>query len=299
MQRKSAPGCSRDPPAEKIDEERSAHEGGHGANGKLGRGYNGARERVCNYHCDGASKCGGGKQNAMVGTEKQAHHVRNEQADVANSAADRNRESGQNGGGQRNEGRGEPDWRREVRLRDESEDGSEGGTHGNAENVGVGEWVAKQGLVAGSGHGESRPDDNGEENARQANLNDDHAVITGESLGLVKQDANQISAGAVKGHGNGTELERDHHDNKKEDGEEAALQEKTLQCQRAHACSSERASLPVGAKDEECGDVLVAGALSLWFCISVKASGCSCRARSSTADMMRGAGRLMESLIVT
>src|SRR5258708_35208490 len=101
---------------------------------------------------------------------------------------------------QRSEERGEPDWQREVRLRDESEDGSEGGTHGNAENVGIGEWVAKQGLVAGSGHGERRADDNGEENARPANLHDDHAVITGESLGLVKQDANQISAEAVNGH---------------------------------------------------------------------------------------------------
>src|SRR5260221_2101536 len=74
MQRKSAPGCSRDPPAEKIDEERSAHEGGHGANGKLGRGYNGARERVCNYHCDGASKCGGGKQRSEEHTSELQSH---------------------------------------------------------------------------------------------------------------------------------------------------------------------------------------------------------------------------------
>src|SRR5258708_6194506 len=54
---------------------------------------------------------------------------------------------------QRSEERGEPDWQREVRLRDESEDGSEGGTHGNAENVGIGEGVAKQSLVEGSRHG--------------------------------------------------------------------------------------------------------------------------------------------------
>jgi len=98
MQRKSAPGCSRDPPAEKIDEERSAHEGGHGANGKLGRGYNGARERVCNYHCDGASKCAVGSR--MRCRNRKAGASRAERAGhVANSAADRNRESGQNGCG--------------------------------------------------------------------------------------------------------------------------------------------------------------------------------------------------------
>src|SRR5216683_2746454 len=82
MLRKIAPCRSLHPPPEKIDEERSAHERGHCANWKLGWGYNGARERVCDNHRDGAAERSGGKQGAMVGTEKQTHHVRHIDAEM-------------------------------------------------------------------------------------------------------------------------------------------------------------------------------------------------------------------------
>src|SRR5258708_3967676 len=95
MLRKIAPCCSRHPPPEKIDEERSAYERGHCANWKLGWGYNGARERVCDNHRDGTAERSGGKQGAMVGTEKQTHHVRHKQADVADGTADGNSEAGE------------------------------------------------------------------------------------------------------------------------------------------------------------------------------------------------------------
>src|SRR5712671_1265221 len=52
--------------------------------------------------------------------------------------------------GEGSEQRGEPDGKGQVRLGDESEDGPEGSTHGNAEDVGIGERIAQQGLKAGA-----------------------------------------------------------------------------------------------------------------------------------------------------
>src|SRR6266851_3205281 len=102
---------------------------------------------------------------------------------------------------------------------------SDGGAAGNTQDVGIGEGIAEQRLEAGTGDGERGANENGEENARKANVDHDHAVIAGEGAGLVEQDANQIAAETVKGDGNGTELERHHDDDKKDGSQQAALQE--------------------------------------------------------------------------
>src|SRR6185369_9066714 len=80
---------------EQIDEERSAGEGGHGADGNFGGGNNGAREGVGDDQRDCSAERGRGDQDAMVGAENPAHDVRDEEADVADGAADGNCESGE------------------------------------------------------------------------------------------------------------------------------------------------------------------------------------------------------------
>jgi hypothetical protein len=114
-------------------------------------------------------------------------------------------------------------------------------------------------LKAFGGHRERRADDDGEENAREANLDDDHAVIAGERLSLVEQDADQVASEAVEGNGNGSEFERYHYDDKKDDGQKATLKEEALQRQWAHACSWGTALLKGSAKNELRSDVLDAG----------------------------------------
>src|SRR4029077_15503974 len=90
--------CSHDSPPKEIDEERSADEGSHGSHRKLGRGYDGGRQRICNTPGHGAAKGSSGKQDAMIGAENETHDVGNKQANVANGAADGNSEAGKNGG---------------------------------------------------------------------------------------------------------------------------------------------------------------------------------------------------------
>src|SRR6266478_1476547 len=303
-------------PAEEIDEERSASERGHGSYGELGRCDHGARERVCQDHGDGAAECGGGQQDAMVGTEQQAHDVGNQEADVADGAADGNGEAGEEGGGdvdeqahaadidaevhgflfageeqiqvgrsgvdsagggkkayaenpaqtwlqrtgevahqpedhaaevaaaegshqkhndggkegaaddageeqsgavdlslaapekinggdgsggaeecaKRSNQRGEPCGKGEVRLGNQSENGAKRGATGDAENVGIGEGIAEQGLEAGASDGKRGADYDGQKDARQANFDNDHAVIAGERAGLTQQDADEVAA---------------------------------------------------------------------------------------------------------
>src|SRR4029077_15756736 len=103
-----------------------------------------------------------------------------------------------------------------MRFGDQGEDSPQGGANGNAENVGIGERVAEQGLKTGSGDGERRANNNGEENARQANIDHDHAVVAGDLSGLAKKSGNEVAAQAIKRNGDGAELERD-NDHGKQD----------------------------------------------------------------------------------
>ena len=88
--------CSRHPPAEKINEERSPHEGGHCAHGKLGWGYDGACQCICNDDRDGPAEGGSGDEDAMIRTEEQTHDVGNEEANISDGSANGNGEAGKN-----------------------------------------------------------------------------------------------------------------------------------------------------------------------------------------------------------
>src|ERR1700686_1648359 len=114
----------------------------------------------------------------------------------------------------------------------------------------------------------------------------------------MEQNADQVAAKTIEGNRDGAELERNHYDDKKNGGQQAALKEETAKRQRAHLCP-----LIAQRSSEEMAREESAGARGFVFSLllsgfSLNASGCSCRARSSTAEMSRGAGRLMASPIV-
>src|SRR5205807_1241121 len=139
-----------------------------------------------------------------------------------------------------------------------------------------------------SGHGERCADDDRQENARQANLDDDHVVIAGESSRMTQHELQQVTAQPVQRNGHGAKLQRDGHNNEQNQREYAALHEEALQRQWAHAYSSDGGSPCVDSDG-------LASLCGSFF--SSKASGCSWRASSSIAATMRGAGRLTASLI--
>src|SRR6266849_8077239 len=117
----------------------------------------------------------------------------------------------------------------------QSEDGSEGRTAGDAKNVGIGKRVAEQSLKAGAGDGQRRADYNCKQNARQADFDHDHGVVAGELAGLAEQNANQVPPEAVERNRNGAEPECDDYHNEQNYSEDAALEEQALQSQRSHA----------------------------------------------------------------
>jgi len=55
-----------------------------------------APELSSHYDGNGAADGGGWQQSAMIGAKHEAHRVRHEQADVTDTAADRNRQSVKN-----------------------------------------------------------------------------------------------------------------------------------------------------------------------------------------------------------
>src|SRR2546425_13006685 len=78
---------SREPPAEEVDEERGADNGGHGADGKFAGGDDGARQGIREYDGNGSADGGCRQQRAMVRAKDETHQMRHDQADVADGGA--------------------------------------------------------------------------------------------------------------------------------------------------------------------------------------------------------------------
>src|ERR1700687_2499666 len=150
-------------------------------------------------------------------------------------------------------------------LGDERQDGAESGSAGDTENVGIGERIAKQRLKAGARNGERRANDDGEKDAGEADVNDDHAVIAGESAGLAQKDVDEIDAETVKGDLNRAELQGGNHDGEENDGENAAAQEKTPESQHAHASASMTAGAAAAKQDEGMVEEVESGGAALGF----------------------------------
>src|ERR1700704_2934868 len=122
-----------------------------------------------------------------------------------------------------------------MRHEKQGQNGTKSSATGYSEDVRVGQWIAKQRLKAGASNGERCTDDNREKNAREANFDDDHAVVAGEGVGLVEQNADQITPETVQGNGNSAKLEGDYDYDEQNRGQQAALKEEASQCQRAHS----------------------------------------------------------------
>ena len=117
-------------------------------------------------HDDGGKK-GGGDDSG----EKQ-------RGAIELAAATAQEVNGGDGGGGSDECAG-LDRARRVRRDDQAENGAESRSAGYAENVGVGERVAEQGLKAGTGGGKRGADENSEGDARQAQAEDDQPELGG------------------------------------------------------------------------------------------------------------------------
>lgn len=137
-----------------------------------------------------------------------------------------------------------------MRLDDQSDDGADGSAAGNAENIGIRERIAKQGLKADAGDGERSPDKNAEKNARQTDIENNELIFAGELAGLAKEDAEEIAAQAVERDGDGAHFESDHHDDEKNRGEDPAISEQATECQRAQAQASRKAKSRLGERTE-------------------------------------------------
>jgi len=83
-------------------------------------------------------------------------------------------------------------------FHDESDDRAKSGTGRNTEHVRIGQRIAKQSLEADAGDGKRSPDEDGKQNARQADAEDNHAVVTGERTGAMKKEADEVLAEAVQ-----------------------------------------------------------------------------------------------------
>src|SRR5215470_20348914 len=88
-----------EPPAQEIDEEGRAGDGGDGTDGKFAGCGDGASKDVSDDHGDGSAECSGGKQYAVIGAVDHAHDVRYKQADIADGAADGDCKTGERGSG--------------------------------------------------------------------------------------------------------------------------------------------------------------------------------------------------------
>src|SRR6202790_3446395 len=192
-------------------------------------------------------------------------------------------------------------WRKgQVRLRDKRENGSEGGAARDPQDVRVGEWIAKERLKACAGDRERRADDDGQKDAGEADVDDDHAVVAGDGASLAQHYVDQVQAETVEGNRYRSEFQRDDHDGEENSGENAAADEKTRDRQRTHAHSSAGRELrwaeamgEMERGDRSGGGELGLSGLSLPASgFSTNASGWSCLAKSSIAETMRGAGRL-------
>src|SRR2546426_12558267 len=86
---------SREPPAEEVDEERGADNGGHGADGKFAGGDDGARQGIREYDGKGSADGGRRQQKAVVRAKDETHQMRDDQADVADGGADGDGPNGQ------------------------------------------------------------------------------------------------------------------------------------------------------------------------------------------------------------
>jgi len=80
MARNETKRHSREPPAEEVNEERGADNGGHGADGKFARSDDRAGESIGEDDGDGSTQRGSRQQSAMVRAEDETHHMRHDQA---------------------------------------------------------------------------------------------------------------------------------------------------------------------------------------------------------------------------
>ena len=71
-----------------------------------------------------------------------------------------------------------------MRFGDEREDGAEGRAAGYAKDVGIRERIAQKGLEAGARDRERRSNNDAEYDARQTNVLDDQAIVTGNLAAL-------------------------------------------------------------------------------------------------------------------
>src|SRR5208282_1318893 len=188
-----------------------------------------------------------------------------------------------------------------MTFRDQGRNGANRGTRRNAKDIRIRKRVAQKRLETCASDRQGGAHDDGEQDARQADVQDDHAVVSGDRAGLVKHQANQVAAEAIERDLDSAEFERDHDHYKENDGENSTAKEKPGQCQRAHLDSREQA---VALESEANGFArglagageLAGGAALSTPGASANTSGCNWRARSSMTETMRGAGRTMASL---
>src|SRR2546429_8138086 len=90
-------------------------------------------------------------------------------------------------------------------------------------------------LEAGARTGERCSDNDAEDDARQADVLDDQAVIARDLAALTEDDAEQITAESVERNGHGAELQRHDDDKKQNHQKEEALKQEFAESQRPHA----------------------------------------------------------------
>src|SRR5207302_1027885 len=135
------------------------------------------------------------------------------------------------------------------------------------------------------------------DDARQADVLDDQAVIARDLAALTEDDAEQITAESVERNGHGAELQRHDDDKKQNHQKEEALKQEFAESQRPHAqppvdprwarsrwWTREASRKAIGSEAGFDFSRSFSGSSDF----SLKACGCNWRARSSMAEMMRG-----------
>src|SRR5215469_13352000 len=109
-----------------------------------------------------------------------------------------------------------------------------GAAVGYAKDVRIRERVAEQSLEAGAGDRKGRSDNDGEKDAREADVLNDQAVVARDLAALAEDDPQQVTPQSVQRYGDRAELQCSDYHEKKNESKDEALEKKFAEGQWPH-----------------------------------------------------------------
>ena len=173
--------------------------------------------------------------------------------------------------------------KRKLRREDQRQDGSQRRAARNSQHERIGQRIAQQRLKTCAGNGQRRSHQDSQQNARQSQIKNDEPVFRGKLVAASDGDAPEIHDQVGHGNRHRAQLQREHHARQQHGGEPAAGPQH-IAAPSAGACAG---LLGRVWPDSSAGTPRAANV-----------SGCSARASCSMASTMRGAGRMMASLMI-